>query len=244
MMKRVIIALAALIGIAVTVSLGFWQWGRGEMRTALHDAQVRQEQLAPVDAEALVRSAAVHPKGDDPEILHRAVTVRGQWLPEHTVWLDNRQMNGAPGFYVVTPLRLEHSRDVVLVQRGWAPRNFQQRTALPLVQTPPGTVEVRGRVAPSPAKLYSFGPDEAGTIRQNLEVAGFRAETGLPLLPVSVQQEGAASEGLQRQWPQAGSGADKNYGYAFQWWAIAGLIAVLYVWFQLVQPRRRRHRGL
>jgi surfeit locus 1 family protein len=58
-----------------------------------------------------------------------------------------------------------------------------------------------------------------------------------------VQQTGAASEGLLRQWPQAGSGAEKNYGYAFQWWAIAVLIAILYVWFQFVLPRRRP-RGL
>lgn len=232
MLKRAFIALAAFVGIAGTIALGFWQWGRGEMRTALHDAQVRQEQLAPVGAPAL----------GDPQMLHRPIAVRGQWIPERTVWLDNRQMNGAPGFYVVTPLKLENSQAVVLVQRGWAPRNFQQRTALPPLETPTGTVEVRGNVAPPPAKLYSFGAEEPGAIRQNLDLAGFRAETGLPLLPLSVQQAGAASEGLLRQWPQAGSGAEKNYGYAFQWWAIASLIAILYVWFQLVQPRRRRAR--
>jgi surfeit locus 1 family protein len=71
-------------------------------------------------------------------------------------------------------------------------------------------------------------------------LAAFRAETRLPLvLAVSVQQTGPASEGLLREWPEAGSTAGKNYGYAFQWWALAGLIAVLYVWFQFVVPRRR-----
>jgi surfeit locus 1 family protein len=98
-------------------------------------------------------------------------------------------------------------------------------------------------LAPPPAKLYAFSAEEKGTIRQNLDLARFRAETGLPLLPLSVQQAGAASEGLQRQWPQAASGADRNYGYAFQWWAIATLIAVLYVWFQLVVPRRQARRA-
>jgi surfeit locus 1 family protein len=106
------------------------------------------------------------------------------------------------------------------------------------VATPAGTVEVRGRLAPPPAKLYAFDKEEKGAIRQNLDLARFRAETGLPLLPVSVQQAGAPSDGLLRQWPQAGSGAAKNFGYAFQWWAMAALIAFLYVWFQLVVPRR------
>jgi surfeit locus 1 family protein len=237
MLKRGLIALAASVGIAATIALGFWQWGRGAQKTALQQAIDAEARSAPVAASELLTHA------NDGSLLHRPVVLRGQWLPAHTVFLDNRQMNGVPGFYVVTPLRLEGSQAVVLVQRGWVQRNFEQRTALPPVATPVGTVEVRGRLAPPPAKLYAFSAEEKGTIRQNLDLARFRAETGLPLLPLSVQQAGAASEGLQRQWPQAASGADRNYGYAFQWWAIATLIAVLYVWFQLVVPRRQARRA-
>ena len=36
----------------------------------------------------------------------------------------------------------------------------------------------------------------------------------------------------------------KHYGYAFQWFALAALIAVLYVWFRLVRPRQRRRMRL
>jgi surfeit locus 1 family protein len=234
MPKRLLIALAACLGIAATIALGFWQWGRGAQRTALHEAMQRQESLAPVGVEALA----------DPGYLHRSVVLRGTWVADRTIWLDNRQMNAVPGFYVVTPLKLEGRDTVVLVQRGWAPRNFTRREALPPVATPAGSVEVKGRLAPPPAKLYALGGEESGAIRQNLDLDRFRAETGLPLAPLSVQQTGAASEGLLRQWPQAGSGAEKNYGYAFQWWAIAALIAILYAWFQFLLPRRRQARDL
>ncbi len=238
MLKRLLITIAALAGIALTASLGFWQWSRGEQRTALHEAtQARARTPAVTPAELLAAR-----DGDD-SLLHRPVALRGEWIAARTVFLDNRQMNNAPGFYVVTPLRLEGRQAFVLVQRGWAPRNFIQRERLPPVDTPGGIVEVRGRLAPPPAKLYAFDKEEHGPIRQNLDLARFRAETGLPLLPLSVQQLGAPSEGLLRQWPQAGSGAGKNYGYAFQWWALAALIAILYVWFQLVLPRRRRARA-
>lgn len=237
MIRRLVIAIAALAGIALTTSLGFWQWGRGAQRTALHEATVAREQSAPVAPSALLAA-----RDNDPDLLHRPTVLRGQWVPERTVFLDNRQMNGAPGFYVVTPLKLEGSDRAVLVQRGWVPRNFEKRDRLPPVQTPTGPVEVRGRLAPPPAKLYAFDAEEQGAIRQNLDLARFRAETGLALLPLSVQQLGAPSEGLLRQWPQAGSGAEKNYGYAFQWWAMAATIAILYVWFQFVQPRRQARR--
>lgn len=237
MLKRVVIAMAAAAGIAATIALGCWQWGRGAQKTALQDAIEAQGHSAPVTASELLAHA------DDGTLLHRPVVLRGEWLPRDTIFLDNRQMNGIPGFYVVTPLRIAGSQAVVLVQRGWVQRNFEQRTALPPVRTPAGTVEVAGRLAPPPAKLYAFSAEDQGPIRQNLDLARFRAETGLPLLPLSVQQAGAASEGLQRQWPQAASGAERNYGYAFQWWAIATLIAVLYVWFQLVVPRRQARRA-
>jgi surfeit locus 1 family protein len=234
MLKRWLVAVAALAGIALTTSLGVWQWGRGMQRTALQDAIAARRNSAPVSAAELLAAT------DTATLVHRPVVLRGQWVPERTVFLDNRQMNGVPGFYVVTPLRLQDGRGVVLVQRGWVQRDFERRERLPPVQTPAGTAEVRGRLAPPPAKLYEFATETAGPIRQNLDLARFRAETGLDLLPLSVQQAGAPSEGLLRQWPQAGSGAGKNFGYAFQWWAIAALIAILYVWFQLVIPRRRQ----
>jgi len=234
MIRRLLVAVAVLAGVVLLASLGFWQWGRGEQRTALHDVQLARENTAPVGLRELLAA-----REGDTSLVQRPVVVRGEWLAGRTIFLDNRQMNSVPGFYVVTPLQLEGSQAVVLVQRGWVQRNFESRANLPRVTTPAGTVEVHGRLAPPPAKLYAFDTEEKGPIRQNLDLASFRAETGLPLLVLSVQQAGAPSEGLLRQWPQAGSGAERNYGYAFQWWAMAALIAILYVWFQLVVPRRQ-----
>jgi surfeit locus 1 family protein len=56
--------------------------------------------------------------------------VQGRWLPVAPVFLDNRQMDGRPGFFVLSPLQLDRG-DVVLVQRGWVPRDMQDRSRLP-----------------------------------------------------------------------------------------------------------------
>jgi len=232
--RRWVLAGAAAAGVAITLSLGFWQWGRAQQKLALHEAMAQRQQ-----APAVLQADLVASHADSAALLHRPVTLRGTWLPGHTVFLDNRQMNAKPGFYVVTPLRLADHPAVVLVQRGWVQRNFSQRDQLPAIATQSGVVQVQGRLAPPPAKLYAFASQERGSIRQNLDIAAFRTETGLPLLQLSVQQTGAASDGLLREWPQAASGADKNIGYAVQWWALAALIAILYVWFQHVVPYRK-----
>jgi surfeit locus 1 family protein len=112
--------------------------------------------------------------------------------------------------------------------------------ALPVIETPEGRVEVPGHLAPWPSRLYDFGGDETGPIRQNLDLSAFRQETGLNVLEVTLLQSGTASEGLLREWPVVASGVEKHHGYAFQWFGLSALIALLYVWFQIVQPRRKK----
>ena len=233
-----LLTLSAVFGVAVTFSLGLWQWGRAHEKLSLQ-AQQQARQALPALGQDTLR---ITPRS--PDLTHRTVILRGQWLAAQTVYLDNRQMQGRVGFYVMTPLRLSPDAAgapdaVVLVQRGWVPRSFTDRQQLPAITTPSGEVTVSGRIAPAPSKLYAFDGADTGPIRQNLDLPAFRAETGLPLLEGSVQQTGAPSEGLLRDWPVPASSADKNYGYAFQWWALCGVIFLLYVWFQFIAPRRR-----
>lgn len=231
-----LITLAALIGIAVTASLGRWQLSRAAQKEALQTALVERQALPAIDGNRLTWSDAA--SDDWAALQHRRVVLEGQWLADQTVYLENRQMGGRPGFFVVTPLQLPGQDTVVLVQRGWAPRHFQDRTRLPEVDTPAGSVRLEGRLAPWPAKLYEFdAPAASGAvrIRQNLDPQAYATEVGRSLAPVSLLQTDALADGLQRDWPQATLSADKNYGYAFQWFGLCGLIALLYVWFQIVR---------
>lgn len=223
---------AALLALAVTLSLGAWQLSRAAQKLALHDAIEQRMAQLPIDASML--AAAREPEA----LMHRRAALQGRWLPQHTVFLDNRQMRGLPGFFVLTPFQLEGSGAVLLVQRGWVQRNFVDRASLPAVSTPAGPLALQGRIAPPPSKLYEFQGTKGGTIRQNLDLAEFKAETGLALLPVSLLQTvGLANEGLLRDWPEPSLGTEKHYGYAFQWFGLSALIVILYVWFQIVRRR-------
>ncbi len=239
---------AAIIGVAITARAGFWQLDRAAQKVALQSSlEARGVMLALPQAQlarTLAEADAQH---------YRHVTLRGRWLPERTVFLENRQMAGRTGFYVVTPLLLSQAGqgeavlDAVLVQRGFAPRDQLDRTRLPAVPTPAGEVDVIGLIAPPPSRLYEFSAVASGAIRQNLDPAAFAAETGLVLRPVSVLQadtpndaNASASDGLLRQWPLPAVDVQKHYGYAFQWFAMASTMTGLYVWFQLIRPRLRR----
>ena len=227
-----LVTLAAAASLCATLALGAWQLGRAGDKLALQAAIQERMAMPALGQRALL--------SDPPaDLMHRAVVLRGTWDAQNIVFLDNRQMQGKPGFYVVTPLKLESSSSAVLVERGWVQRNFVERDRLPAIETAHGLVEVRGRIAPPPGKLYEFAGAGNGRIRQNLDLVQFRAETRLALLDLAVQQSGGPSEGLLRDWPKPASGVEKNYGYAFQWWALSALIAILYVWFQFIAARRK-----
>jgi surfeit locus 1 family protein len=227
-----LITLAAVVLAGASFSLGQWQLRRAAQKEALQSAIDSRSSLPVLDAQAL----AAAPSAND--LLHRQASLTGRWSAAQTIYLDNRPMGGKSGFVVATPLLLEGSGQVVLVQRGWVQRNFTDRTRLPDISTPVGPVTVQGRIAPAPSRLYQFESDERGRIRQNLDIPAFRTETGLPLLEVSLQQTGAPSEGLLRNWAAPNLGVDKHYGYAFQWFALCSLVLGLYAWFQLILPLR------
>lgn len=236
-----LITCAAVIGFAVTAGLGRWQLGRAAQKEALQAVIERQSALPVMDASTLLAASDVLGS------VHRKAVLRGRWLPQHTVFLDNRQMDGKPGFFVMTPFELADQNaarhQVVLVQRGWLARNFLDRNLVPAVPTPAGVVQIEGRMAPPPSKLYAFKGVDAGRIRQNIDLPEFAQEIQRDLLPVSFLQTDEASgpqgsDGLLRRWPKPNFGVETHYGYMAQWWALSALIFILYVWFQLVRPQR------
>ena len=235
--RNVVLTLLAVAGIALTVRLGLWQLDRAGQKVALQTALASRGELPAIDASALARDRAAAA-----EQFYRRIHLRGRWDPERSVFLDNRQMDGKVGFFVVTPLLIEGTGDAVLVQRGWVARHFDDRNALPSIAATTGIVAIDGIVSPPPSRLFDFAGAASGPIRQNIDIDSFAVQTGLRLLPLSIRQTNGsdADASILRDWPAPAADVDKHYGYAFQWFAIGATIAFVYVWFRLIRPRRAR----
>ena len=230
----------ALLG----VRLGVWQLDRAQEKRNLQSSFEERAALRALGAQALARTQV-----DAPAQYYRFAELEGVWDASHTVFLDNRPMDGRAGFYVLTPLRLHDSPAAVLVQRGWAPRDTRDPSRLPEFRTPSGSVAVRGRVAPPPSRRIALGQEGAGPIRQNVALDELAQSSGLKLLPVILVELDASAvasanlpvptpDGLLRHWPPPNVDIDKHYGYAFQWFALAATLIVLYVWNQFFRVRK------
>jgi cytochrome oxidase assembly protein ShyY1 len=86
------------------------------------------------------------------------------------------------------------------------------------VDTPQATTSLDSRTTTS-SKL------ETGTLPrvQNLSLAELSEQSGLNLLPVVLMQTSRANDGLIRVWPEPSVDADKNLGYATQWFGFAAI---------------------
>jgi len=233
------VTLASVLAAATTCSMGLWQLRRAAEKEAVATDILKQKNLPTIDNSALLATKNIA------DLVHRQASLRGQWLAGQTVFLDNRAMDGLAGFYVVTPLKLSPQGPVLVVQRGWVPRDPVERTRLPVIDSPAGTVTVAGLIALPPSRLYEppglSGRQTAGSdpIRQNLDLVEVSRASGLPVLAASLQLTAGDGDGMVRHWPAANLGAERNYGYAAQWFAMFALVIGLYFWFQWIAPYAR-----
>ena len=217
----VLLALAAA-AMALTLSLGNWQSRRAEQKLAVEARWDAAERAAP---------EYLGPSGL-PSVaqLPLRVRVRGVFDHDHSVWLDNRQHEARPGFWVVTPLLLE-AGGAVLVNRGWVARDAADRARRPPVGMPAGVVEIEGLAVTHAPRLLELGEGgNAGplpAIWQNLDYAHYESISGLSVARLLVQQTSDLDDGLVRRWSRPASGVERHRGYAFQWYALSSLIALL-----------------
>lgn len=238
--------LAALVVVAVTVSLGNWQLRRADEKRALQAQRDAAERDAPVD---------VTGSGNDAVALDgRRVRVRGRFVSEFDVFIDNRTWRGVAGFHVLSPLRLAGSDSYVLVLRGWVASDPRERWRVPRVPVPEGEVEVEGIALRELAHTLELGrtrePGPDDRIWLNVDLDRYRRWSGLSVqLPIVREltppqtASGAFDDGLVRDWARPGGDVERHVAYAFQWYAMAALAGGLWIWFVALARWRGRSRG-
>jgi surfeit locus 1 family protein len=128
------------------------------------------------------------------------------------------------------PLAIEGSPERhLLVNRGWI-GGTADRSRLPEVTTPTGTVEITGlAVTPSKRFLELSAATIEGKVWQNLTLERYRKAVPISVQPFVILQESPLDDGLVREWDPPDLGVDKHYGYAFQWLALAVTVLVFYL---------------
>ena len=209
--------------LALFVSLGQWQGRRAEEKRVLQATLEARQVESPVVLTGAVRDAE--------PLLFRRVRVRGEYLGEKQLFIDNRIHEGQAGFEVVTPLRISGAPDSVLVDRGWIARDAAIYPRHPAVAVPAGEVEVAGLAIQPPRRVLELSGDTVeGDTWQNLHVDRIAKATGLALLPLVVLADPPGA-GLAGAHERPDTGMEKHLEYRLTWYALA--VTTLVLWLVL-----------
>ena len=226
--KRIVATVSALLVVAIACAAGIWQLNRADSKIALAANLLARQQLP-------ILRANLGPLTLE-DARERRMVASGQYIPQAAIWLDNRPRpiprtgsNTSPsGFYLLMPLQLEGRDEILWVNRGWAPRNSENRESLPPVKTPDKAVTIEGIVFAHPGKVYALGEGQAvidvskPRIEQNFNLQAEGKLRGWVQSPFILREVDAGiDDGLLREWAPLTTGVDRHYAYAFQWFALA-----------------------
>ena len=231
----VLVIMAAVFFTAVFISLGKWQLRQAERKTdiiALHEAN----QLKP----ALPLREALADAGIRQN--NRRVFLRGTPIPDRQFLLDNKVFMGRVGFDVLTPFVVENDSVVVLVDRGWQAMGAR-RSDLPDISIAAHLMDIEGALSLSEKGFTLGGMDEGERgwprIIQYIDFNKIEGLLEAKLVPFVVRLADHPAAYIERPRPVATITPDKHKGYAFQWFAMAAAVLVLFVALNL--KRRKDH---
>ncbi|SFE44809.1 SURF1 family protein [Nitrosomonas sp. Nm166] len=225
--------IATTVSVFVFIELGKWQLSRADEKNA------RYEQLEQYAKEPAITLPEVLIKLED--FQYRDIEVRGEYLPEHTVYLDNKTYKGRAGYHVVTPLKIANSSLYVAINRGWIATGYD-RTILPLIPETNEPVKVTGVVVSPESRALELSDKvlPVGKVWSNFDLQRYQEATGLKMQPIMVLQKDQAEDGLVRDWDKPDSGASKNIGYAVQWFSLAATAIII---FLVLNVRRKNSKS-
>lgn len=219
--------IATVLVVILGVSLGQWQDRRAAYKMAQELRYQAGSTGAPLEVGAQPISASL--------VEFRRVRMRGQFVADWPIYLDNRPYQGRAGFYLLMPFKIAGSDMAVLVARGWLPRDLADRSKLPDYGTPSGMVTVEGVARLGPGQVMQLGtppPLQRQAIVQNATVQEMASASGLRMQPFIVEQSmpaGLDDTGIVHEWPAPSLGVDKHKGYAFQWYGLALMAVIFFV---------------
>lgn len=221
--------LIVLAAMAVMAGLGQWQLARLEQRRAANALLLEKFQAEPLRLTGAALS-------ESPDALQdRLAEVTGVYDFDRQIAVQGQFSEGEPGFWLITPLRIQGSETAVLINRGWIPAAAGESGEWAAFDETP-TQSVRGYLQRSrkmPDGSTSTLPADTRKGWWRVDVEAIQSQMEYPLLPVYVQtapDEHRPRAELPRRLPVDFDLSEGSHmSYALQWYSFALIAGIVYI---------------
>ena len=206
----------------LVLSLGVWQIDRGYNKKELENTFLeRQSQpVKEIKYNAFLESD-----------LYRNVVLEGKYL-EKIFFLDNKIHNGKPGLKVFSPFETTNN-NLVLVSRGWI--ELEDRSKLPTINTTKNVLKLQGVLRPE-SQDFVLENEEMNNknnpiLLQTVNLSELSNFLGKPLSPYILELSELSESAFVKTWQPINLSSFRHFGYAVQWFGLAVVLIVGYVFF-------------
>ena len=215
-------SLTFLLLLLLVLSLGVWQIDRGYNKKELENTFLeRQSQpVKEIKYNAFLESD-----------LYRNVVLEGKYL-EKIFFLDNKIHNGKPGLKVFSPFETTNN-NLVLVSRGWI--ELEDRSKLPTINTTKNVLKLQGVLRPE-SQDFVLENEEMNNknnpiLLQTVNLSELSNFLGKPLSPYILELSELSESAYVKTWQPINLSSFRHFGYAVQWFGLAVVLIVGYVFF-------------
>ena len=206
----------------LVLSLGVWQIDRGYNKKELENTFLeRQSQpVKEIKYNTFLESD-----------LYRNVVLEGRYL-ENIFLLDNKIYNGKPGLKVFSPFETTNN-SLVLVSRGWV--ELENRSDLPIIKSSKNILKIQGVLRPE-SKDFVLENEEMNNknnpiLVQTINLSELSNFLGKPLSPYILELSELSESAFIKTWQPINLSSFRHFGYAVQWFGLAIVLIVGYVFF-------------
>lgn len=218
--------------------LGEWQFHRLDERRDRNAHISRNLQLPPRPVDEVLGVG----QEVAPDEYWRKVRATGRYLADEQVAVRYQTRGGQAGVDVVTPLRVDGSGALLLVDRGWLATGNTGDAAPELPEPPSGAVTVVGWVRPD-ATGDSIAVTSGSTRAVSSDAIGATLEGPVydGWVDLAAQRPKSALPLERAELPDLGEGP--HFFYGLQWWFFAALAVFGFGYLAFDERRRHGARG-
>jgi surfeit locus 1 family protein len=222
------LTIAFLITFSILIKLGFWQLERADHKKYLNESyKLRQsEKIIDLNAHKNIK--------DKESILWRKVSLNGSFYKEKNLMVDNQIFKHEAGFNILTPFKLDGTGMTILVNRGWH-KNLINREQIPVINSVDDIGLINGYAVKIPVPGINLGGSNIEIINASLarfqrinldEINSFYQANFLPYM---VYLNPLIDDEYISNFKLPVPDSEKNYGYAFQWFAFALTLLIIFL---------------
>ncbi len=202
---------------------------RGDQKRIINMAFVERQNQPPIP---LNKETIQMPIED---IIWHRVSMSGEFLNDKNIILDNQIVEEKAGFLIYTPFKILDSNKIILVNRGWYSLS-NSRKDIPNIPPIKEIQTIEGEISQMPSSGISLGKviteklDESSFRLQKMDYEVLSSLISKDLMRYAVKLKKPIFDKtyvLDSGMPVPDS--DKNYGYAFQWFAMAFTLFIIFI---------------